>query len=85
MTAGTVGVDLSLVLAHVEQLMPAVSCWSGPTGGFSQFYLDQMNLGSEETVNGSVALNYNWTESSYCLHLLTQPPTAAAVSCGRPA
>jgi hypothetical protein len=81
---GTVGVNLSLILANVEQLLPSVTCWTGPANGFAQFYLDQVNLGSEETVNGNVSLNYNWTETSYCFHLLTQPATSASVTCSPP-
>jgi hypothetical protein len=84
MSFGTIGVNLSLILANVEQLMPSVTCWTGPAGGFSQFYLDQVNLGSEDTVNGSVSLDYNWTETSYCYHLLTQPATSGSVSCSTP-
>ena len=65
--AGTVGVNVSAVLAEVESLMPSVTCWTGPTGGFAGFHFDEANLGSEDGAVGGASFDYNWTVSQYCI------------------
>ena len=65
--AGTVGVNISGVLSEVEALMPSVMCWTGPTGGFAQFHLDEANLGSEDGAVAGSDYNYNWTVDQYLL------------------
>ena len=79
--AGTLGVNLSAVLAEVEALMPGATCWTGPTGQFSQFYLGEEDLGSEDGALGGVSFNYNWTVSSYCLHTHVNSTAARTLAC----
>jgi hypothetical protein len=81
LASGTIGVNLSLILADVEERMTSVSCWTGPTNGFSKFYLDEANLGSEDGALGGTSYNYNWTVSSYCFDTGVTNPTAANLSC----
>jgi len=78
---GTLGVNLSTMLAEVEALLPAASCWTGPTAGFSQFYLGEEDLGSEDGALGGTSYNYNWTVDAYCLHTHVRAPGAPAVGC----
>jgi hypothetical protein len=84
LSAATVGVNLSAILSEVEQLMPAVSCWSGPTGGFSSFYLEEANLGSEDGALGGTSYNYNWTIYQYCFHVGVGAPRSDNLSCRPP-
>jgi len=81
LTSGTVGVNVSAVLREVEQLMPSVGCWTGPTNGFSSFHLDEANLGSEDGAMAGSSFNYNWTIVRYCLTTNVGLPTATSVSC----
>lgn len=78
---GTLGVNLSAMLAEVESLMPAASCWKGPTSGFSQFYLGEEDLGSEDGARGGTDFNYNWTVSTYCFHTLVRNANGAGLGC----
>ena len=82
LAGGTLGVNLSAVLREVEALMPGASCWTGPTGGFSGFYLGEEDLGSEDGAVGGAAFTYNWTVTQYCLHTQADPSVPAAVACG---
>jgi len=84
LVSATVGVNLSAVLAEVEQLMPAVSCWTGPTNEFSDFYLEEANLGSEDGALGGTSFNYNWTIYDYCFHIGGGPALPDHLSCGAP-
>jgi hypothetical protein len=79
--AGTIGVNLSLFLAHVEQMMPSVSCWEGPTTQFSTFYLDEANLGSEDGALAGSDFNYNWTVHDYCFVTQVRDPGAVDLAC----
>jgi hypothetical protein len=81
-SSGTIGVDLSLFLAKVEQMMPSAACWEGPRSGFSHLYLDEANLGSEDGALDGSAFNYNWTVRGYCFFPGVQAPTAANLACG---
>ena len=81
LAAGTIGVNLSLILSDVEQRMPSVSCWTGPTSGFSHFHLDEANLGSEDGALGGTSYNYNWTVSDYCFRTAVTNPTPTDVGC----
>ncbi len=81
LSAGELGVNLSALLVEVEALMPAVSCWTGPTGGFSAFHLDEANLGSEDGAVGGASFNYNWTIDDYCIHPDVSSPNAQNLSC----
>ena len=81
LAAGTLGVNLSAVLAEVEALMPGASCWTGPTDAFPSFYLGEEDLGSEDGAVGGASYNYNWTVTQYCLHTQVDPTNASAVSC----
>jgi hypothetical protein len=78
---GTVGVNLSAMMGEVEGLIPEASCWTGPAAGFSQFYLGEEDLGSEDGAVGGASFNYNWTVSTYCLHTLVRAPGPSAVEC----
>lgn len=80
--SGTLGVNLSAVLAEVVSLMPGVTCWTGPTHGFSGFDLDQANLGAEAGALYGHGLDYNWTLSDYCIHVLRGGASPANLSCG---
>ncbi len=80
--SGTVGVNLSLILADVVQRMPSITCWTGPTHGFANFYLDEANLGSEDGALGGADFNYNWTVSSYCLDTDVRNATVTGLECG---
>jgi len=73
--------NLSAMLAEVESLIPAASCWTGPSHGFPGFYLGEEDLGSEDGAVGGTAFNYNWTVSAYCLHPQVRAPNATAVEC----
>jgi hypothetical protein len=81
LAAGTIGVNLSALLVEVESLMPAVSCWDGPTQGFSNFYLGDTVLGSEDGALGGASFDYNWTVDDYCLHPEAGIPSVSGVSC----
>lgn len=81
MAVGTLGVNLSAVLGEVLQMMPSVTCWTGPTDGFSSFYMDQANLGAEAGALVGDGLDYNWTLSDYCIHVVRGAPTAGNTSC----
>jgi hypothetical protein len=81
LAAGTIGVNLSAILVEVEHLMPAASCWTGPLHGFSQLYLDEQDLGSEDGALGGTSFNYNWTVSAYCLTTRVWEPGSAGPSC----
>lgn len=79
---GIVGVNLSAVYAEVNSLMPSVTCWQGPTHGFSSFHLQEANLGSEDGALGNASYAYNWTVDDYCIHPKVSAPTSATVECG---
>jgi hypothetical protein len=81
LVAGTLGVNLSAMLAEVEALLPGAACWTGPTHGFGGFYLGEEDLGSEDGAVGGASYNYNWTVTQYCLHTQVDPTDAAAASC----
>ena len=78
---GTLGVNLSAVMAEVESLMPGVGCWTGPTGGFGGFYWDEANLGSEDGAIGGASFNYNWTVNDYCIDRIVAAPSPSDVEC----
>jgi hypothetical protein len=80
-SAGTLGVNLSLILSEVEHLMPSVSCWTGPTSGFSNFYLDEANLGSEDGALGGADFNYNWTVTQYCFQTHVTNASTSDLDC----
>ncbi|MGB6501404.1 MAG: hypothetical protein WBG19_08410 [Thermoplasmata archaeon] len=61
--------------------VPSVTCWTGPTGGFSQFHLDEANLGSEDGAVAGSDYNYNWTVDQYCFHILEDAPSSENLSC----
>jgi hypothetical protein len=82
LAAGTVGVNLSLFLSEAESLMPAVRCWTGPTGDFAQFYFDQANVGSENGARANDSDQYGWTLGSYCFHTSVANATGSSVRCG---
>ena len=77
---GTIGVNLSAVFAEVEALIGVASCWTGPASEFSQFYLGEEDLGSEDGAVGGASYDYNWTVRAYCLH--TDVLLGGNVSCG---
>jgi len=81
LTVGSLGVNLSAVLAEVETLMPGATCWTGPTSGFSHFYLGEEDLGSEDGAVGGSSFNYNWTITSYCLHTHVFLHSGPSLSC----
>lgn len=83
LAAGTIGVNLSAIFTEVEALMPSVTCWTGPTTGFSQFHLDETDLGSEDGAIGGTSFNYNWTVDSYCFRVHVRNLTASDLSCQR--
>jgi hypothetical protein len=78
---GEVGVNVSAELAEVDALMPSVTCWQGPTHGFSGFHLQEANLGSEDGSIGNASYSYNWTVDDYCFHEGVGVPTVSAVTC----
>jgi hypothetical protein len=78
---GTIGVNLSLLLADVVARMPSVTCWTGPVDGFSRFYLDEANLGSEDGALGDSSFNYNWTVNEYCFHTEVRVASATTLGC----
>jgi hypothetical protein len=79
---GTIGMNLSAFLAQVEAMLPSASCWTGPTSGFSHFYLGEQDLGSEDGAVEGADFDYNWTVTSYCIHTLIQGSSPASVECG---
>jgi hypothetical protein len=81
LAAGQVGVNMSAVFAEVESLMPSVSCWEGPTHGFSGFYFDEANLGSEDGAVGGATYSYNWTVDDYCIHTGVTAASTSSLSC----
>ncbi len=81
LAAGTLGVNLSAMLAEVETLMPAASCWTGPLHGFSRLYLGEQDLGSEDGALGGTSFNYNWTVPSYCLQTRVGAPGSTGPGC----
>ena len=81
LAAGTIGVNLSLLFSEVETLMPSVTCWTGPTDGFSQFHLDETDLGSEDGAVEGTSFNYNWTVDDYCFRVHVTDPTAGTLDC----
>ena len=82
LASGTLGVNLSLILSDVEQRVRSASCWTGPTGELSQFYLAQTNLGSEDGALGGTSFNYNWTVSAYCFQTNVTDASGRTVGCG---
>ena len=78
---GTLGQNLSAMLAEVESLLPGASCWTGPVDGFSHFYLDEEDLGSGDGAVGGSSFNYNWTVSSYCLHTHVDAADSTGLAC----
>jgi hypothetical protein len=83
LAAGTLGVNLSVVLQEVEALMLGASCWTGPTHGFRGFYLGEEDLGPEDGAVGGASSDSNWTVTDYCLHTLVDPSNASSVGCDR--
>lgn len=81
LAAGTIGVNLSMVFSEVEALMPAVTCWTGPTSGFAQFHLDETDLGSEDGAVAGASFNYNWTVSAYCFRVHVENPGMGNLDC----
>ena len=81
LSTATLGLNLSAILGEVEALMPSVTCWTGPTTGFSSFLLEEANLGSEDGALGGSTFNYNWTVDQYCIHTIAGGPTAPELSC----
>jgi hypothetical protein len=79
--AGQVGLNLSAILAEVDTLMPSVSCWQGPTHGFSNFHLDEANLGSEDGAVGGTTYAYNWTVDDECIHANVTVAAPSTTSC----
>ncbi len=79
--SGTLGVNLSLVLANVEALLPSATCWTGPTSGFSSFHLDEANLGSEDGALNNSSFDYNWTVSGYCFRTFVSVGIGGELGC----
>jgi hypothetical protein len=79
---GTVGVNLSAIMAEVVALLPGASCWQGPTAAFPGFYLGEEDLGSEDGALGGASYNYNWTVASYCLRPEVRGTGMSSVDCG---
>ncbi|MGC1582472.1 MAG: hypothetical protein WA766_13380 [Candidatus Acidiferrales bacterium] len=78
---GTIGMNLSAFLAEVEAMMPSTSCWTGPSSDFSQFYLGEQDLGSEDGALAGEDFNYNWTVASYCFDTYVKSPSVANLTC----
>lgn len=78
---GTIGVNMSAVLSEVETLLPAASCWTGPTHDFSQFYLGEEDVGSEDGALGGTTFNYNWTITGYCFHTHVRASSSPNLGC----
>jgi hypothetical protein len=78
---GTLGVNLSAVMVELESLLPHAACWTGNADPFSSFYLGQEVFGAEAGVHTNGSFEYNWTISSYCLHVGVLDPTEATLVC----
>ncbi|MGD0250242.1 MAG: hypothetical protein ABSB97_05075 [Thermoplasmata archaeon] len=81
LAAGTIGVNLSLILSDVKHRMLGLTCWTGPTKEFSQFHLDDTNLGSEDEALGGTSFNYYWTVNAYCFHVERANQSTADLGC----
>jgi hypothetical protein len=81
LAAGTIGVNLSAVLAEVEDMLPSASCWTGNSSEFPSFYLGQEVFGAEAGVHTNSSFGFNWTDSEYCIRVDVVSPSPNNVTC----
>jgi len=81
LTSGTLGVNLSAIVAELEHLLPHASCWTGTADPFSGFELGQEVFGAEAGVHTKGPFEYNWTISRYCFHVGVVGLRPAEVEC----
>jgi hypothetical protein len=79
--SGTIGVNMSAILGEISKLIANVTCWTGPSSDFSNFYLGQEVFGSEAGIHAGRSVSYHWTESRYCLHVNVTTVTSRTVGC----
>jgi hypothetical protein len=79
---GTLGVNLSAVLAEVEVLAPHATCWTGTGVNVGSLYLGQEVFGAEAGVHTNGSFDFDWTDDQYCIHPSVRVPTALGVECG---